>query len=268
MMNDECTVVVGSTDSYSDCWYPFFTLWARHWPDCPFRVVLVTERAQYDHPGLTIRCAQVAKDGERLAWSDALGRALDEIGSRYVLWTTDDLFLQRRVDTAEMERLLALADSLRLAQLLLAPIGPDSAYALDRATGLWSIHRGFRYYLSLMPALWDRVRFRSLLRRGENPWQMELLGSRRARRQADRFMSVAPSALYGRWSWPMDPYTTGITKGRWEPDVVRFFAAEGLAVDLVSRGLRAPAPPVLRRIETVMRVLGEPRMLLRYLLAR
>jgi len=35
-----CSILIPSCDKYSDLWRPFFTLFWRHWPDCPFPVYL------------------------------------------------------------------------------------------------------------------------------------------------------------------------------------------------------------------------------------
>ena len=38
-MKSNITVLVNSCDSYSDAWYPFFTLWKKYWPDSKFPVI-------------------------------------------------------------------------------------------------------------------------------------------------------------------------------------------------------------------------------------
>ena len=52
-MNDDAIInsldiLVLSCDMYSDVWDPFFQNFALKWPDCPFRVNLVTNEKQYD----------------------------------------------------------------------------------------------------------------------------------------------------------------------------------------------------------------------------
>jgi hypothetical protein len=82
-----CTVVIGSTDRYEDCWAPFFQLWSRYWPDCPFEIVLVTDTKSFAwrntnlrvvHTGLTN--AQGASD-----WSSGILHALSEVRTPYIL---------------------------------------------------------------------------------------------------------------------------------------------------------------------------------------
>jgi len=41
------TVLVNSTDTFSDCWPPFFQLFKRYWPECPCPIILNTETKDY-----------------------------------------------------------------------------------------------------------------------------------------------------------------------------------------------------------------------------
>ena len=41
-MNKDLSVIVTSCDAYHDVETPFIMLFRKHWPDCPFELVLVT----------------------------------------------------------------------------------------------------------------------------------------------------------------------------------------------------------------------------------
>ena len=45
MKENGCTVLVTSCDAYRDVERPFVSLFRKHWPDCPFALVLLTETA-------------------------------------------------------------------------------------------------------------------------------------------------------------------------------------------------------------------------------
>ncbi|MFM9834618.1 MAG: hypothetical protein ACKVOA_00770, partial [Methylophilaceae bacterium] len=77
---NDLTIFVNTSDSFEDCWHPFFSLFARYWPNCPYPIVLNTETKDYSFKGLNIVCAKVAiGENRRLTWSECLERALDYI---------------------------------------------------------------------------------------------------------------------------------------------------------------------------------------------
>src|SRR5438270_12060517 len=85
-----CSVLVLSCDSYSDLWRPFFTLFWRHWPDCPLDVYLGTNSTRYEDARV---CSLNAGRGE--PWSKRLRYFLNQMDSRYVLIMLEDFFLTK-----------------------------------------------------------------------------------------------------------------------------------------------------------------------------
>ncbi len=49
-----CAVLVMSCGAYRDLWTPFFTLFWRYWPDCPFEVYLGTDCETFDDRQVTM----------------------------------------------------------------------------------------------------------------------------------------------------------------------------------------------------------------------
>src|SRR5882724_6357915 len=94
------TVIVNSTDSFEDCWVPFFTLFDRYWADCPYPLVLNTERKQFQFPGLDLRasCVGPSQHPGAAGWSESLIRCLHQVDSEYILYLQEDYFLNAPVD--------------------------------------------------------------------------------------------------------------------------------------------------------------------------
>ena len=40
-------ILICSCDAYADVWDPFFTLFFRHWPDCPWPIYLIANHRRY-----------------------------------------------------------------------------------------------------------------------------------------------------------------------------------------------------------------------------
>lgn len=234
----EYTLLVNSTDSFSDCWIPFFTLFAKYWPDPKPPIVLNTEHAEFAFPGLDIRCSKVgdAPSGGARTWSECLNVCLQSIKTDQVLYVQEDYFLEGPVrtewiDAASEQLVLHDAACMRLAET--DGSGPWSDTGLP---WLWKVDRSARYLVSLQAGMWSRAALGSILRAHETAWDFELLGSRRAARHGlnvyclsrDQFAEEKRAV----------PYTpTGVTMGRWnEAVVVPLFARHGIEVDFSKRG--------------------------------
>lgn len=245
------TVLVNSTDSYRDCWHPFFVLFGRYWSDCPYPIVLNTERLEFAVAGLDVRSTRVAEvraSPENVSWSESLLIALDEADTDLILYLQEDYFLHGPVREDVLRALAArmAAEAIDCIQLL--PL-PNAGPWVERADDLWEVDRGSPYRLNLQAGLWRVQALRSVIRRHEDPWQFEVLGSKRrsARRlrvfavNRDRFMIPATEVM------PYRP--TGVVKGRWNRDVVEaLFRSEGIEVDYAARGfMDEPGLRVVRR---------------------
>src|SRR5262249_11393787 len=51
-LENRTAILVASCERYCQAWRPFFTLFQRYWPDCPYQVFLGTDRGSY--PGVSM----------------------------------------------------------------------------------------------------------------------------------------------------------------------------------------------------------------------
>ncbi len=256
-MDQSLTIVVNSTDSYEDSWFPFFTLFKKFWPDCPYPIVLSSETKIFSYPGLDIRSLRfgAGDDGRRLTWSEGVLRCLAEIDTKYILWTLEDLFLTGPVDTARLQSLVATMAKQDFTHISLTPTSKPSAYLPSAEAGLWRIAQDHRYRISLLNGLWHTQRFMKYMRPHENPWQLEILGSRRAHKVPDSFYCVASPDKTDAATWPMPYLVTGITKGKWNPAVVPLLQKHGISMDFSRRGFHRDPPALIRRAQLAMKLL-------------
>src|ERR1041384_5983428 len=89
----EPAVLVMSCDAFEDVWHPFFVLFGRYWPDCPFPVYFCTETKPCKQPGITPLLPG------KLPWSARLRYAIDAIPQEYILFLQDDFFLIKKADS-------------------------------------------------------------------------------------------------------------------------------------------------------------------------
>lgn len=233
------TILVNSSDGYSDCWYPFFTLLNRYWPELCFPVVLNTEKKSYSHTGINLRASQVnASDARAYSWSECLQACLEGIETEYILYLQEDYFLESRVKHDSLLQMLALMQSKHMNVLRLMECDTAGPWEPLQDTKLvWKVKHESSYLLSLQASMWKKSYLQSQLRRHETPWQLEYYGSKRIRRNGDTIHTVNRDDYSGP-NLEIFPYVpTGVVGGRWQREiVVPLFERENIAVDFSSRG--------------------------------
>jgi hypothetical protein len=246
------TVLVNSTDTFDDCWTPFFKLFKRYWPSCPCPVVLNTETREYSDPELPLVCSKVqANDpagSPRLPWADCLMRCLDGVRTPFVLYLQEDYFLSGPVDQDFVAQCLDVMVEHDVSHIRLMEVDVRARY---RKTSLhpllWQIDQRANYRVSLQAGLWNVAALRDLLRSGESAWTFERRGSIRAMSKPELFLCQSLDHFNRRGRYPIPYRPTGIVRGRWyAPAVVELFAAHAISVDYAKRGFHADSLP--RRI--------------------
>jgi len=255
--DEACALLVNSTDSYADCWIPFFTLFREYWPEPYPPIVLNTETKEFRFPGLDIRCSAVGRGPARRTptWSESLARCLATIDDDIVLYMQEDYFISGPVDTATIARCAALMRQHELACIRLMECGGAGPWSPSEFDGLWNVDRKADYRVSLQAGLWNTRVLSSYLRKHEDATHFEVYGSRRASRSSrDRILCVDRDVFTGqRQVIPYSP--TGIVKGKWNRGaVVDLFADHGIAVDFGRRGFYTPGDERRSRASLAVRI--------------
>ncbi len=220
-----CAVLVMSCDAYRDLWTPFFTLFRRFWPDCPFPVYLGSTQAVFADPHVNTLAA-----GDS-SWSRALRLCLQQIDATYVLLLLEDFFLERHVVTDTILRNLKTLEALNGIVLRLFPHpGPDSAVPEHRGVG--RLHPAAPYRVSAQAALWNRSGLMDLLRDEESPWDFEWKGSKRSQAQPDGFYSTYEATLL---------YRQVVERGKWFWGAARYYGRQEIGCDFAARPVMSPA---------------------------
>ncbi|HVV51172.1 MAG TPA: hypothetical protein VHO06_16000 [Polyangia bacterium] len=234
------TVVVNSTDSYEDCWAPFFTLFAKFWPACPFPILLNTERKDFSWPGLDVRATRVAlgDGGASPPWGECLLRCLDLVESELVLYLQEDYFLSARVDVERMGMVVRRMIQEEHGHVSLTPFSNEMPWRpLPGDPILCAVDQNASFRINLQAGLWRTSTLRRHLRRHENPWQFEVWGTQRSHRVRESFLCVNPDAL-DRGEIAIVPYfPTGVVEGQWQEEaVIPLFQDHGIEIDFTRRG--------------------------------
>ncbi len=226
------SIVISSCDAYEDLWKPYFTLFHRYWPDCPFPIYLITNKLKFDDS----KVISVPVFPDR-GWATVTREALERLADPYILYTHEDFFLDRKVDTSRILKLLDYMKKRGAAYLRLYPSpGPDVVFSDLPEVG--EINKGSEYRTCLQAALWKREVMISLIRDGENPWQMEILGSQRSNELEMPFLSAIRNPNgHEIVNPPLSYFCTAVYKGLWMREAVKFCRREGVPIDLKRRGV-------------------------------
>lgn len=223
-----------SCDAFSDVWLPFFTLFNRFWPDCPYKKYLITEIKGADEYGCTTILAGSGKN-----WSDRLIYGLGQINDRYILFLQEDYFLNKPVNSSTISELIYLCENKNIENLRLYPAitsglinQPDMPFGkIDKEKE--------KYIVSTQATIWSKEFLLSLMVANESVWDVERNGSSRAKKIQNDFYSVYPTTSLDNLDTGNYPVTylflTSITRGKWTRKTVRFCKKNGIFLNLKTR---------------------------------
>lgn len=101
-LENNCTMLVNSCDSYEDCWEAFFELLLIQWQDFNMKIVLNTETKNYSYKGLSIETMRLCR--KEMPWGKRLIETLKRIDTKYILFALDDFYLERPVRVEELRK--------------------------------------------------------------------------------------------------------------------------------------------------------------------
>jgi hypothetical protein len=220
-IKDNIAILVVSCDRYSDLWEPFFSLFWRFWPDCPFRVYLLANTVPFSHAKVTSLLV-----GTDHSWSDNLLCGLGRLTEEYVVILIDDLLLIERVDTAAITEVLE-DFARRGGDYLRMNPSPQPDRPLNHLMGY--VSKGTIYRTATVSSVWSRQMLLGLLVSGETAWDFEIYGSLRSDAY-DGFYSTHKALL---------PAVNAVIKGKWERGALAAVRSLGVNIYTANRPVMA-----------------------------
>jgi hypothetical protein len=268
------TLLINTSDGFQDCWHPFFQLYSTYWNAPHVPILLNTENiTDYTFPGLDIRCSAVQKKAKlaeprRLTWSECLNAALEQVETELVLYMQEDYFIEQPVLHEVVEEMANyLLNHPEISYVGLTHFGNMPPFKpWDTVRKLVKVGNT-SYKISTQAGLWRKATLLKYLRPQENGWMFEIYGTRRAWRSQDIFLTLDRTKFNG--NNPVILYThTGIIKGKWHKNMPALFSKHGIEMDFTKRGFYTPKFWLIRKWETGVKLLKEPKQLIKGLLGR
>jgi len=242
MHKNDCVIYVASWDGYSDLWDPFFELFWKHWPDCPYPVYLGCNSKQFNDPRVNMLYA-----GTHDNWTDRTREHLAVVDAKFVLMMLDDWYLISAVNTKEIIELVELMRKLdgRMLRLVTDP-KPDTALAGHPKIGL--LKTGKLNRTNTHATIWDRDTLLKLMRNGESLWQFEVNGSIRS--------NVFSGGIYSVWKTAIK-YIGAVDAGKWTRRAASTLKEFHIECNLEARGVKTVQETykhhVLNALATILR---------------
>lgn len=182
MTNQNVSIVVSSCNKYSYLWDIQLALFKKYWPDCPFKIYMVSENTSL--PDMDLGKLQVVNYNTNLPttgpkdWSLSLIDVLNFITSDYIIYLQEDYVFTKTIDANRLESLLqfSIDNAINYVRFYTAPPGNGELVHVDESIAIKEILPGTRWRNSLSLAIWNKKTLLSILSKtpGINPWEFEL----------------------------------------------------------------------------------------------
>ena len=166
-------ILVISSDGYADIWPSFFYCLEKNWADCPFPIYLGSNTISFRGNSKI----STVLSGPGLDWSTSLMKILDQINQEYLFVILEDFLIVSNVNTnLFLNHFKFMADEKINHMHFYSPVVPFDL-KLNDDYGIYS--EGAPYRVNVF-GFWNKNCLRSLLIKGENPWNFEIMGSYRS----------------------------------------------------------------------------------------
>jgi hypothetical protein len=212
-------IVVSSCDAFFDAWRQFAFFFRKFWPQCPYPVYLITN--ELDVRSSFMRAIRV---GEDKGWASNMEVALPQITAPHILYFQEDYFLNTAVDEAQLARDFDYAIQQKAGSLCFRDLSGLETVAAAPNERYISVPRESKGRTRLQVTLWQRDALASILRPGENAWEMEAQGSERTRDL--RMLAYARNA-----DSPVQYLMSAIVRGLWTREALALCRAHGVRIE-------------------------------------
>ncbi len=255
------SIIVLSSDGYSDCWEPMFKSLKTYISDIGnYELLLSTNSKSYSYPGLNIKSLHNGDD----SFSKRVKKSLEIAKNDIVLLIIEDFFLRSKLDNILLKELVYLMksekniDHIRLLCSSNKYKTEPSAYAkLDNITEKTN-HR-FLY----LPGLWKKEILQKYIVNFESPYMAEKMANQRSYIFKDGFYSISQEYIKEHGQFFNSGSSGAVYKGKWADWVREFFERLEINLDLNKRGFGSKEYNEMIRKKTLISLLKTPILTLR-----
>ncbi len=230
------SVIVFSSDGYSDCWDPFFSNFEKQFPKLEnIEIILSTNTKNYSYKNLNIK---VLTHGKDVPWSKRLRLSIEIAKNDIILPLAEDFLLLSKVNKNDFDKVLDLIvkeKAIDHIRILNAPVykTEESNYEF-----LEKIASNTKKRFTYSPGFWKKNVLNKYIADHENPWVAEKMADLRSKIFDDGFYCVSKDYV-NKNGQLYDTFFSGVIyKGKCAYYAVKFLQEEGFT-DILKRGIIA-----------------------------
>jgi hypothetical protein len=216
-LDKELQILVLSYDGFKDLWPVFFHYFFEMWPDCPFKVNLLTNHLSFKHPRVT-----TIKIGDDVSWSSNLKKGIERIDAGRIFFFFEDAFISSKISSNDILNFLNFAKEYDTDYLRLKRTQKPNSRIIKN---IGILNQGDLYRMTLFLSIIKKEVLLDIIYPTENAWEFEFNGSVRSDKYC-RFYSVYKDFIF---------YNHAVIKGKWTPTAVPIVEKFGLNV--MERGI-------------------------------
>lgn len=188
--NTSNSILILSCDKYRDLWKPFFQLFWKNWPDCPYQVYLGSNTVTFKD-----KKVKTILSGKDIDWSTSYLKILSQIPEQHILVWPEDGFILSKVDTQLINSCFTYLVQEKAKLIQTHPIILSDAKNISKNTLVGSYEKKRPYRINVK-GFWDKKYLSNLLIKGEDPWHFEIIGSYRTSYEDGFYFSSKPIFNY------------------------------------------------------------------------
>ena len=178
--NKKISLLVCSCDKYQTAWKPYFELIKRFWPQHPQTIYLNTETISYVCKDLNIKNINSNKEA---TWSRRLLNALEQVSTKYVIFSLEDAFLLGPVNQKVVDTCIDwMEENPQIAECRLSAHDCIESGVCWKNSYFRVVPKEYMYRVDTQVAIWNKEKLIALIDETENPWQFEQNASKRAQK--------------------------------------------------------------------------------------
>lgn len=220
---ENLSLVVVSTDSYSDTWDVFFANFKKYWPEFRGNKYLITDTLLYSsYEVKTILPANNQYNGFH-DWGGRLLSCLNQIEEENILMVLEDYIL---IDFVSQSKISMLFKSFQEKNIDFLSIGTHDLNRKGKASmrdEIVKVKKFTKYRLTTAPGIWKVNSLKKFLRRGLNPWQFEIIGTYASYFRKDKFYML--NRMKYNLNYEVFPYfmenglDSAVVRGKWQKGI-------------------------------------------------
>ena len=229
------SIIVISSDGYSDCWDPFFKLLKKNFSGVEkYEILLSTNTKEYSFPDLNIRTLGHGKD---VSWAKRVKLSLEQAKNDIVLILIEDMFLGSEINIEEFNNFLSLMNnSTEIDHIQLLSTRNRTKMKPSKYDHLDEIIRKTKMRFIYLPGLWKKEVLKKYLYDHENIYLSEKLGDIRSRIYSHGFYAVSSTELNNSNEFYNSRPSGALYKGKWQNSIRPLLEKNKIEIDFTKRG--------------------------------